>query len=654
VLFLAAQAAGGQPAASAPALPDFQSEKPPGGVVWLDSLDLEETVQSHGKPRAGRSVDKRPMTIRGVVFKHGLGTHAVSELHLSLEGCATRFLSMVGVDDESGSPASVRFIVEVDGRKVAQTEVMHKGEAAKLISVDLTGAQRAALRVDDGGDGIAADHADWAGAMIVLAADSRVRPRAISPAGTEPTMKIASGVPPEPRINNPRIVGTTPGRPFLFLIPATGEGPLEYAAENLPAGLSLDAKTGIISGSVEQVGTFKVMLTVKGSRGQTSRELTLVAGAHKLALTPPMGWNSWNVWGCAIDDAKIRAAADAMVESGLAAHGFQYINIDDCWEGKRDANGEIQTNEKFPDMKALADYIHGKGLKFGIYSSPGPKTCAGYEGSYEHEEQDVKTYARWGVDYLKYDWCSYGAGTIPKQSTDLAALQKPYRVMRAALDKADRDIVYSLCQYGRGEVWKWGAEVGGNLWRTTGDIEDHWSSMSSIGFRQADRSSFGSPGHWNDPDMLVVGRLGWGPRLRDTRLVPNEQIAHITLWCLLAAPLLIGCDMSQLDPFTIDLLSNDEVLDVDQDPLGQAATRKAQSDTTQVWSRPLADGALAVGLFNLGGTTTQVTAGWPDLGVTGSRRVRDLWRHVDVGVFDDAYTHEIRGHGAVLIKLSKP
>jgi len=178
--------------------------------------------------------------------------------------------------------------------------------------------------------------------------------------------------------------------------------------------------------------------------------------------------------------------------------------------------------------------------------------------------------------------------------------------------------------------------------------------MSSIGFRQADRSSFGSPGHWNDPDMLVVGRLGWGPRLRDTRLVPNEQIAHITLWCLLAAPLLIGCDMSQLDQFTIDLLSNDEVLDVDQDPLGQAATRKAQSDTTQVWSRPLADGALAVGLFNLGGTTTQVTAGWPDLGVTGSRRVRDLWRHVDVGVFDDAYTHEIRGHGAVLIKLSKP
>ena len=332
---------------------------------------------------------------------------------------------------------------------------------------------------------------------------------------------------PQPAIHGPRIVGSTPGRPFLFLIPATGEKPLHFAAENLPEGLTLDPETGIISGSLKQPGSTVVEIEVKNARGSAKRELTIVGGQHKLALTPPMGWNSWNCWASAVSDAKVRAAADAMVNSGLAAHGFQYVNIDDCWEGNRDAKGEIQTNKKFPDMKALADYVHSKGLKLGIYSSPGPKTCAGYEASYKHEAQDAATYARWGVDYLKYDWCSYGDIA---RNPDRAALMKPYQVMRKGLDECGRDIVFSLCQYGMGDVWKWGAEVGGNCWRTTGDITDNWGSMSGIGFGQDGHEKYAGPGHWNDPDMLVVGKVGWGPSLHPTQ--PQAQRAdhaHLAL-----------------------------------------------------------------------------------------------------------------------------
>ena len=267
------------------------------------------------------------------------------------------------------------------------------------------------------------------------------------------------------------------------------------------------------------------------------------------------------------------------------AHGFQYINIDDAWMGRRNAQGEIQPNARFPDMKALADYVHSKGLKLGIYSSPGPRTCQGLEGSWQHEEQDALTYGRWGIDYLKYDLCSYRQ--MIKDRNSAAELRKPYRVMQAALEKTPRNIVYSVCEYGQAKVWEWGPEVGANLWRTTSDIRDSWQSLSRIGFSQNDYAKFAGPGHWNDPDMLVVGRVGWGRNLHPTRLTPNEQITHITLWSLLAAPLLLGCDLTQLDPFTIDLLTNDEVLDVNQDPLGKRAWRRTQDGFLEVWARPL-------------------------------------------------------------------
>lgn len=452
----------------------------------------------------------------------------------------------------------------------------------------------------------------------------------------------------EPAIHGPRITGATPGRPFLFLIPATGDAPLTYAAKNLPAGLTLDAKTGILSGALESEGATDVELSVTSASGTATRKLTIVGGVHKLALTPPMGWNSWNVWGIVVDDAKVRAAADSLVKSGLAAHGYQYVNIDDTWEAERNANGEILTNKRFPDMKGLCDYVHSKGLKIGIYSSPGPKTCQGYTGSYGHEQQDANTYAAWGFDYLKHDWCSY---FHVSQAITREALQKPYRIMRDALDACGRDIVYSVCQYGMGDVWEWGAEVGGNLWRTTTDIEDTWDSMSKLGFGQQGREAFAGPGHWNDPDMLVVGTVGWGPVTKPTQLTPVEQTTHISLWCLLAAPLLLGCDLEQLDAFTLNLLTNDEVLDVDQDPLGRQASRKSCVGDAEVWAKNLADGTLAVGLFNRGAKQNTVTARWTDLGLAGSQPVRDLWQHKDLGPADGEFTALVESHGVVLVKV---
>lgn len=464
---------------------------------------------------------------------------------------------------------------------------------------------------------------------------------------------------PLPRINGARVFGVRPGGPFLFSIAATGTRPMTFAAEGLPAGLALDSISGRITGTLAGPGSYRVVLRARNGLGRADRVLTIRAG-DQIALTPPLGWNSWNCFASAVDDAKVRAAADAMVRSGLVDHGWTYINIDDCWEIKpgakdpvlsgepRASDGSINTNGKFPDMKALGEYVHSRGLKLGIYSSPGPLTCAGFTASYRYESQDAARYAGWGIDYLKYDWCSYGS--IEKERTR-EALEKPYRVMRGALDGVRRDIVFSLCQYGMGNVWEWGGDVGGNSWRTTGDIEDTWESMSGIGFAQAGHEKYAKPGNWNDPDMLVVGRVGWGPELHPTRLTPNEQYTHITLWSLLSAPLLIGCDMTQLDDFTTGLLSNDEVLDVNQDPLGRQASRIRVSGDCEVWAKEMEDGSKAVGLFNRGRWKSDVAVTWAELGLKGARAVRDLWRQKDLGDFAEGITLPVARHGALLLRV---
>ncbi len=465
--------------------------------------------------------------------------------------------------------------------------------------------------------------------------------------------------PATPRINGPRRIGARPGHPFLFLVPVSGERPLTVRASGLPRGLKLDPQSGVISGQVNAPGTYRATVTATNARGQSTGSIMIVIGPA-IALTPPLGWNSWNCFAEAVDDQRVRSAAGAMIATGLSQHGWSYINIDDCWEIRpgstdpmlsgvpRDANGRINTNRKFPDMNGLSAYIHEKGLKMGIYSSPGPLTCAGYTGSYNHEADDARQYASWGIDYLKYDWCSYGQ--IAKDQS-LSELKKPYELMRTALDGVPRDILYSLCQYGMGNVWEWGATVGGNCWRTTGDITDTWESMSEIGFSQAGHEPYAGPGHWNDPDMLVVGKVGWGPSLHPTRLTPNEQYTHISLWCLLAAPLLIGCDMTQLDDFTLGLLTNDEVLAVNQDPLGTQARRISKDGDLEVWAKKMEDGSHAVGLFNRGRWIKEATLLWKDLGLKGDRKVRDLWRQKDLGTFNGRFSAEVPRHGVVLVRV---
>ena len=456
--------------------------------------------------------------------------------------------------------------------------------------------------------------------------------------------------PSVPRINGAPIVGVRPGHPLLFKVPATGVQPIAYAATGLPEGVSLNPVTGVISGKIAAGGTYLVHLTASNRLGKATRDLTVVVG-DQIALTPAMGWNSWNCWGLSVSDAKVRAAADAMKRSGLINHGWTYINMDDGWErDTRSPKGEVVPNIKFPDMPQMTAYVHSLGLRVGIYSSPGPKTCGGFLGSYQHEVQDAQTYAKWGIDYLKYDWCSYGE-LYPKPTLD--ELKKPYQVMAAALGQVNRDILFSFCQYGMGDVWQWGGATGGNSWRTTGDINDSWGSMSGIGFRQDVCAPYTRPGNWNDPDMLVVGKVGWGPSLHNTHLTPDEQYTHISLWCLLSSPLLIGCDMKQMDDFTLNLLSNDEVLSIDQDPLAKPAQKVSVNGDIQVWTKPLSDGTLAVGIFNLGAHPASVPITLTDLGLTSPQIVRDCWRQKDLGTVDASFTPagSIPSHGVLLLRL---
>ncbi len=369
------------------------------------------------------------------------------------------------------------------------------------------------------------------------------------------------------------------------------------------------------------------------------------APAQKIAATPPMGWNSWNHFAGRIDDATVRAQADAMASNGMKEAGYVYINIDDTWEGDRDAQGVIHTNSKFPDMKALADYVHSKGLKLGIYSSPGPKTCAKYEGSYGHEEQDAQSYAQWGIDYLKYDLCSFRDMMKQAGSPDAAhkMMLDAYTKMHNALLKTGRPIVFSLCQYGDDAVWGWGASVGGNLWRTTGDISDKYSRMAEIGFGQAGLSKFAGPGHWNDPDMLEVGNGG---------MKPDEYRTHMALWALLAAPLLAGNDLANMTPETLALLTNREVIAIDQDPAGIQGDRVSAEGPVEIWARPLADGSKAVGLFNRHPGPMDIHVDFRQLGFDRPAHARDIWQAKDLGQMS-SYQARVSGHGVVLLRISK-
>ena len=355
-----------------------------------------------------------------------------------------------------------------------------------------------------------------------------------------------------------------------------------------------------------------------------------------LAPTPPMGWNSWNHFHLRIDDAIIRAQAQAMAASGMKAAGYEYVVIDGGWEGFHDAQGVFHANIlKFPDMKALCDDIHSLGLKVGIHTSPGPVTCSGREASYGPEQQDAETFAHWGIDFVKYDWCSGSLVYKPDQ------MRTAYEKFHQALLRTGRPIVYSLCQYGMQDVWKWGASAGGNMWRTTGDISDNYYHMAYIGFEQNGLEKYAGPGHWNDPDMLEVGNGG----------MSNEEYrTQMSLWCLLAAPLFAGNDLTRMAPEALAILTNREVIAVNQDRAGIQGHRAWQEGPMEIWIKPLADGGKAVGMFNREEHEMTMTLRFKDIGISGPAKLRDLWAHKDLGTLEGSYTTSVPRHGVVVLK----
>ena len=477
---------------------------------------------------------------------------------------------------------------------------------------------------------------------------------------------------PAPRINGPRLYGARPGRPFLYRIPCTGTRPIRFSAKGLPAGLSLDTGTGIISGRTpEKRGDYKVALRASSRHGSSERVFTIVVG-DQLSLTPPMGWNHWYTHYHRINDKLMREAADVMISSGMADVGYQYVNIDDCWMMKpgsddpnlqgpeRDASGAILANKYFPDMKALTAYIHSKGLKAGTYTSPGPLTCGKYVGSLAARGGGRPPLRRMGLRFPQVRLV-----LLPDRCAKGPVARRPQEAVRARwatiLKGLDRDVVFNLCQYGAGDVWKWGGEVGGHCWRTTGDLglakDTRLPGFYSIAFMNMAHSEYAKPGNWNDPDYILIGYIGNARRQNDppklAALTGDEQYSYMSLWALMASPLFYSGDMGRLDEFTLNVLTNAEVIGINQDALGKQARVVRKTEDELVMLKPLEDGSVALGLFNLAEEPREVSAKWSELGISGKQRVRDLWRQRDAGAAEGEYQAKLARHGVILVTLSR-
>ncbi|MBW4889232.1 putative Ig domain-containing protein [Mucilaginibacter sp. HMF5004] len=474
---------------------------------------------------------------------------------------------------------------------------------------------------------------------------------------------------PQPHINGAKVFGVRPGRPIVYTVVATGIKPVKFSADNLPKGVKLDENTGILSGSISKAGTYTIVMHAKNQAGTDKRNFKLVVG-EEVSLTPPMGWNSWNIYATKVTQDLLLANARAMVSSGLKDHGWSYMNIDDVWQGDRGGPlHAIQPNTvTFPDIKKASDEIHAMGLKIGIYSTPWVESYGHHVGGsannpegtfeavkenvprnkkmmpyaigkYDFTDQDVKQWLAWNIDYLKYDW----------SPNELPETKK----MFDALHNSGRDIILSLSN---STPFASIAELSAvsNAWRTGGDIRDNWKSLKPRLFSQDKWEPYAKPGHWNDPDMMVVGVVGWGKNYHPSLLTADEQYTHVSAWCLMSVPLLLGNDLTKLDEFTISLLSNDEVLALNQDPLGKQATVISRQGEAGVMAKGLEDGSIAVGLFNPGDTGKQeVVLNWADLKIQGKYIVRDLWRQKDLGTFEGNFKADVNQHGVVLISLRK-
>lgn len=475
-----------------------------------------------------------------------------------------------------------------------------------------------------------------------------------------------------PHLNNALVYGCRPGHDFIYRIPCQGEKPVTFSIKGLPAGLKLDKNTGIITGTAPKAGLYKLLITARNKKGIDKKNFDIIAG-KKIALTPIMGWNHWYAYYDKPTDELIRETANVMLASGLADAGYDYICLDDCWtnahaknrmqfqdtlrKGKlRDANGNILPNAYFPDMKKMTAYLHSKGFKAGIYSSPAKITCAGFEGSFGYEEQDALQWADWGFDLIKYDRCSY-PDDAPYSTLEDAKV--PYEKLGKALQKIPRDIFYSLCQYygsaKDGDVWKWGGAIGGNSWRTGMDINAFLPDVFGVALRNIQYRAYQKPGEWNDPDFLMLGWIG-NRRTGEpypTKMHPNTQYAYMSLWSLMAAPLFFSSRIDKLDAFTLNLLTNHEIIAINQDPLGLCGEPVHLNDKQFLLVKKLYDGATAIGVFNRDSVAVDVNINLQELGLKEKYRYRDCWRQKELGIATSNLQTQVPATGAVVLKLYK-
>lgn len=639
-------------------------------AVYLDELGIPSFNEAIPSVSLKTTSGGGTIEINRVRYERGLGIHGTSAIYFFLDGKARSFTAEVGVDDKAVEGTTSHFYVIGDKKILFESGEMKLDDAARKVSVDLTGIKRLGLLILPKEESQRA-YANWANAQFVML--DKELPKPIPNDGERYILTPHPSA--KPKINSPAIFGATPGNPFLYTILATGEKPIHYTASGLPKGVKLDPATGIISGVLKERGTYTATLQAKNKLGVAAKTLRIKIG-DTIALTPPIGWNGWNSWSRDIDQEKVLASANAMVKMGLQSHGWIYINIDDAWQGQRGGKyNAIQPNpNKFPDFKAMVDTIHAKGLKLGLYSTPWISSYVGkvggssnfingaytdsiekdkranrYVGKYRFEKEDALQMAEWGVDYLKYDW-----------RIDLNSAER----MSVALQQSGRDILYSLSNSAPFALAKDWARIA-NAWRTGPDIRDNWLSLYVSAFTLDKWMPYGGPGHWNDPDMMILGNVTTGSKLHATRLTPDEQYSHVTLFSLLAAPLLIGCPIEQLDDFTLNLLTNSEIIEIDQDPLGKPGRLLLEENDMQVWVRPLEDGSYAVGIFNINGfgKTPQSYFRWGDeqprayeldlsrIGLKGKWKIRDVWRQKDLVLSADRISSTIRHHGSVMYRL---
>lgn len=639
--------------------------------VWMDDLSIRTFSEGIPAVLAKTSGSGDAIRMKGRSYSRGVGVNSISVLSFLLNGNAVTFSAVVGVDDMGRKDLAHRFYVIGDRKILFESREMKWGDAPREVKVNLTGIKRLGLLVTVD-PAIAKTYANWADARFTMKGGQL--PMNIP--NTDERIMLTPAAGKAPKINSAAVFGARPGNPFLYTIASTGDRPILFSATNLPAGLQVDVQTGIISGKVSLPGKYTAMLKAKNSAGESLKQLTIKIG-DTIALTPPMGWNGWNSWAREIDQEKVIASANAMVKMGLANHGWTYVNIDDAWQGQRGGKyNAIQPNAKFPSFKQMADHIHGLGLKLGVYSTPWISSYAGYPGAssnlsngvfpdsirenkrayrytgkYRFENEDARQMAEWGVDYLKYDW-----------RIEIPSAER----MSVALKNSGRDIFYSISNSAPfTEVKDWVRLT--NSYRTGPDIRDSWLSLYISAFTLDKWSPYGGPGHWNDPDMMILGNVTTGSPLHPSRLTPDEQYSHVTLFSLLAAPLLIGCPIEQLDPFTLSLLTNDEVIAVNQDVLGKPARLLIDENGVQVWLKQLEHQEYAIGMFFINGyaQTPQSYFRWGDetpvsfsldlakIGLKGKYKIRDLWRQKDLGEFKGTFKTSIRHHGVVMIKVSK-